>query len=178
MQTTREKQNVRPVRGLWAQDAMGTAGLHFQGPPSEDNTHRPESYPCNPAEKNRPQQDLDLSALCVAVIEDAVDVLKKGDPRVRYSTDGEGRNAKAWMRDKMQAWREAAFWMFFEEDPDGEESFSLTWCCEVITLTSGVRFDPMAIRERAAKLGLVPPLHIMRGHYVLPKTKYEEVRGL
>ena len=95
--------------------------------------------------------DLDIAALAMACIEDAVRVLREGKHH-----------------NSQQAINEAAYWMFYD-DPTGDRAFSLSWCVGAINTFTGVGMDANWIRERASRW--LPRFKAKRKHKIYVRNE-------
>lgn len=99
---------------------------------------------------------IDLAALATTVIEDAVRILRKGDP-AEWDNWAKTRTIDGSSKaDAVEAYREAVYWFFYDLDPEGERAFSLQWCCDVLEPLTGAHISADQIRETAARAGLMP----------------------
>ena len=150
----------RPIDNQYrwrAESEKGAAIRHAGIAAAKDDEPDPEDYQ-RPAFQS---PDLDIASMVMAAIEDAVMLLRQGDPRKKPA---ETKFARWKAADACQDWQDAIYWMFYELDPFCERVFSLEWCVEAINSFTGLALCANRIREDAQRY--------------LPRTQGSKVRPI
>lgn len=124
-------------------------GINGKHPPEEASA-------VDPVNRQRVTDgDLDVGALAFAAIENAVKTLKRGDPRDWTWKNSATRYQGMTKQEATDAYLEAQWWIFLENDEGGDRPFSLTWCCDLVEAATGLALLPEWIRKKCREIGIV-----------------------